>query len=467
MRAPRSIRWRLQLWYGLLLVSVLTGFGFTAYQLISTRLFRRIDDELRRRLPLLVEAQRPVPGTEPQLRLFDIPRQTAALFDGTGDAACYYVVWLRHGEKSEYHSPSAPADVPMPKPGDPPFRQRAAWREVFLFPGPGDCVLVGRSVAADTASLRQFALGLTIAGVAVSLLSLAIGAWLIVRALRPIREIGATATRIAEGDLTQRIETADADTELGQLATVLNDTFARLDAAFKQQACFTSDAAHELRTPVTAVLLHAQNGLDSECPNPEHREAFEAIRRVAQRMRDLIETMLELARFDAGQECLHLRPFDLSSMAEDCVELVRPLAEARNITIRTELAPIVYNGDEIRLSQVITNMLTNAVLHNKPGGEAVARMIREGESILLSVSDNGPGISSEDAPRIFDRFYRADSSRSIRTGGAGLGLSLAREIARAHGGDLVLTRADGDRTTFVLQLPIRPDVNPAHLPSGC
>jgi signal transduction histidine kinase len=366
MKFLHSIGWRLQLWYGLLLVAVLSGFGITSYQLESSRQMKRIDEELRRRLPALVESQRPVPNNR-ALREFSLLPRHATLFDDNGEGF-YFVVWLRHSEQPVTYSPGAPRDVPQPKSDEPALRQRGQRREAFLFPGPGDCVLVGRSIAAEAAGLRYLAWWLGGVGGAVLLLGLAVGAWLVKRALRPIQDISTTAGHIATGDLKQRINTADTESELGQLAEVLNSTFARLDAAFTQQARFTADAAHELRTPVTVMLTHAQNGLDAECNCPDHREAFEATRRAAQRMRRLIESLLELARLDAGQETFRRERFDLADAARDSIELVRPLADDRRITIHSELSACECHGDADRIAQIITNLLTNAIVHNRPGG---------------------------------------------------------------------------------------------------
>jgi len=450
MKFFHSIRWRLQLWYGLLLIAVLSGFGITAYQFESSRQFRRLDEELRRRLPALVESQRPAPGNRAMREFNLLPRQ-APLFEDTGEGF-YYVVWLRHSERPVTHSPGAPRDVPQPGADETPLRQRGNLREVFLFPGPGDCVLVGRSVASDNAGLRQLAWWLSGVGGAVLLLGLAGGAWLVQRALRPIQDITATAERIATGDLTQRIDAADTESELGQLADVLNSTFARLDSAFMQQARFTADAAHELRTPVTVMLTHAQNGLDSECSCEEHREAFEATQRAAQRMRRLIDSLLELARLDGGQESIRRELFDLGAVARECIELVSPLAEERRIAIHCDLPASQCIGDSDRIGQVITNLLTNAIVHNNPGGEVRVTARREKGFVLFSVADNGPGIAPEDLPRLFDRFYRADKSRS--RGGTGLGLAISKAIVNAHCGLIEASGMPGSGTTIEVRLPL-------------
>jgi heavy metal sensor kinase len=450
MKFFHSIRWRLQFWYGLLVVAVLSGFGITAYQLESSRQFRRLDEELRRRLPALVESQRPVPSDR-TMREFNLLPRHAPLFDDSGEGF-YYVVWLRHSERPVTFSPGAPRDVPQPKADESPVRQREHLREVFLFPGPGDCVLVGRSIAADAASLRQLAWWLSGVGVAVLVLGLAVGAWLVRRALRPIKDISSAASKIATGNLTQRIDTRDSESELGQLASVLNSTFARLDAAFTQQARFTADAAHELRTPVSVMLTHAQNGLASECANEEHHEAFEATQRAAQRMRRLIDSLLELARLDAGQEALRRDECDLGRIAAESLELIQPLAEKRSIRIQTDFAPTPCQGDADRLGQVITNLLTNAIDYNQDGGEVRISTRRSGSTATLTVWNTGPGILAEDLPHIFERFHRADKSRS-GTGHSGLGLAIAKAIVQAHGGNITALSESKTGTCFTVILP--------------
>ena len=280
------------------------------------------------------------------------------------------------------------------------------------------------------------------------------GGWIVGRSLGPIADIGAAAAKIAGGDLSQRIRTADTDSELGQLAGVLNSTFARLDAAFAQQAQFTADAAHELRTPVTVILTHTQNALAADCALPQHREAFEACHRASSRMRRLIESLLQLARLDAGEEALQRTPFDLAMVAEDCVELIRPLAAERQIAVRTDFSVSPCRGDPERVRQVITNLLTNAIDYNVSGGEVrVSVGLASGQARLV-VADNGPGIAPEHLPHIFDRFYRVDRARTTRTGRTGLGLSIVKAIVEAHGGTVSVASELAKGTTFTVALPV-------------
>jgi two-component system OmpR family sensor kinase len=449
MKSLSSIRWRLQLWYALLLVGVLAGFGVMAYRLESARLMQQVDDGLESLLPVLVASQHPA-RDDRTLRVLTVSARDAALFDRGGPDGVYYVVWLRHGVPVTY-SASAPRDVPMPKAGEPTTRQRGDWRETFTFPGPGDCVLVGRSIGPVLAGQRQLAWWLGGLGGGILVVGLAGGAWLVSRALRPIEAIGAAAARIATGDLTQRISTGDSESELGQLAGVLNSTFARLDAAFTQQRRFTADAAHELRTPVATILINTQSGLRGECGNPEHREAFEATQRAAQRMRRLTESLLLLARWDAGQETLRREPCDLAQVAAESVELIRPLAGVRGLTVEIALAAAPCRGDADRLGQVALNLLANAVAYNRSGGLIRVSTAVQAGSAVMEVADTGIGIAVADQPRVFERFYRVDPARS---GQGGLGLAIALAVVRAHGGTLAVQSELGHGSTFTMSLPL-------------
>jgi heavy metal sensor kinase len=300
-------------------------------------------------------------------------------------------------------------------------------------------------------------LKLTGVGGIILLFGLAGGWWLASRAIRPIEDISATAVKISAGDLSQRINIADTESELGRLANILNSTFARLDAAFAQQKHFTSDAAHELRTPVSVMLTQTQMTLNRERGAHEYRDTVESCQRAAQRMRRLIESLLELARLDAGQERMKRMQFDLSATARDCLELIRPIADERGVKIFSDLPPLDCTGDSERLGQVITNLLTNAIQYNKPDGEVRIAVQSQGDMALLVVSDTGAGIPAEDLPHVFERFYRADKSRSGPGGHAGLGLAISKAIVAAHGGTIEAASEAGKGANFFVRLPLVTD----------
>jgi two-component system, OmpR family, sensor kinase len=404
--------------------------------------------------------------------------QTAIQGGGALDASqtntFYYVLWDPSGAVLA-RSPGAPKSVPPPDgigaTAPPSLRQpsatapsrepdlkaeartRAQAQELFRFLPRGQCVLVGRGLGPDMAALHRLALWLTAAGFGVLALGLAGGWWVATRAIRPIEDISATAVKIAAGDLTQRINAAETESELGRLAAVLNSTFARLEASFAQQAHFTSNASHELRTPVSVILMQTQTALSRERGPAEYREALQACERAAKRMRSLTESLLELARLDAGQEPMKRDPFDLTRAARDCAQLLQPLAARRKLKVQVEPKTIECQGDAERISQVITNLLTNAIEFNRDEGEVRITAEANHSTTLLRVTDTGVGIAPDDLPHIFERFYRADKSRSRTQGRNGLGLAICKAIVEAHGGSIEVASELGAGTTFTVKLP--------------
>ncbi len=502
-----SIRWRLQLWHGLILVTVLAGFGFTAYQVARENQLRRIDQELDQRLNSLFRpeprgargpgkagappddappAGHPEPGgfqnREPWAgneRPFDrngrFPRRFAAemharvvaaiqQFDRSETNGLYFIYWPETGDA--IHSPNAPVDVADPRPPrpveagmepGPPLRTevrfRGEFRELYRSMPGGDCALVGRSLAPDFAAMRRLAFWLAMAGAGVLLIGLTGGWWVAARAMRPIEDISATAQKISAVDLSQRINVAGTDDELSRLAEVLNSTFARLESAFAQQARFTADASHELRTPLAVILTQTQSALSRPRSSAEYTVALEACQRAAQRMRKLTEALLTLARLEGARETGRREEFDLARVAHDCVELLRPLADERSVTLHAELAAARLHGDPEQLAQVITNLLTNAIQYSPAGSAVRVATALEGGSVTLTVADNGQGIAPEDLPHVFERFYRADKSRSQPAGRTGLGLAICQAIVEAHQGKITAASELSKGSVFTVQLP--------------
>ena len=458
MKFFHSIRWRLQLWHGLLLALVLAGFGFTAWQLQRANQMSRVDHELEQRMGLVEASLRPRNGPEtdnppPPDKPRWSPREQS-LFDGMPGQAFYYLVWQRDG-KPGAASASAPSGVPQPEriPGPPVFRSRGTFRECFHDTPAGDCVLVGRDIGDELAGIRRTAWLLAGSGGAVFLLGLAGGWWIAARALRPIEEISATAAKISAGDLGQRIRTADSESELGQLARDLNNTFARLEAAFDRQARFTADASHELRTPVAVVLTQTQAALARERPAAEYRESLAACQRAAQRMRGLIESLLLLARFDSNETPEALESCDLSRIAAECVALLKPLADEKNVRLDIEATPVHCRGIAGQLAQAVGNIVGNAIHYNRPGGSVRVTVRREADRAVLAVTDTGQGIPPGDLPHIFERFYRAEIARSDGQEHSGLGLAITKAIAERHGGTIEVASEPGAGTTFRVRFP--------------
>jgi heavy metal sensor kinase len=331
------------------------------------------------------------------------------------------------------------------------LQMHGTFREMFTYTPGGDYILVGRNIAPELKELRLTEFTLIGVGTMILLLGLAGGWWIATRAMRPIQDISGTTVRIAAGDLSHRIKSSDTESELGQLASVLNSTFSRLETSFDQQQQFTADAAHELRTPVSVMITETQTALNRERNASEYRETLEVCQRAAQRMRRLIESLLELARLDAGQETMKRLQFDLSAAIRDCVELIQPLANERGIKLHYDLQTLECVGDPEHLRQVVTNLLTNAVNYSKDNGEVGIHLHRQNGMAVMTVTDTGVGIPTEHLPHIFERFYRADPSRS--SGHAGLGLAISKAIVEAHGGTIEVASQQGAGSTFTVRLP--------------
>lgn len=453
----RSIRWQLQAWHGLLLAVILGGLGLTAYHFERVHQMERLDEQLRSLSALLSNASRPgrpaggTPRNPRGERELKVPDQVAPLFAKGG--GYYYAIWLKNGPDYTA-SAAAPADLPRPAEDTSGVRSRNDFREGFISPAPGDTYLVGTTQGSIDNRLRTVAAMLVAVGVAIWAVAMLVGAWFIGRSLRPIEAISSTAARITEGDLSQRIDTKETESELGVLAATLNATFARLDAVFGRQSRFTADAAHELRTPITVLLTHIQNTLDSGDLSDDNREALEACQRAAQRMRRLIESLLQLARFDAGSELLEAKPCDLAAIARECMELTMPLAKARHIAFVADLLEAKVFGDRDRLSQVLVNLLGNAIHYNHENGEVRLSVRVEGEKAVCTVTNTGPGISPGHLPHVFERFFRADQARTMSGGRSGLGLAISKAIVVAHGGEISVESPPGGVTKFTVRLPV-------------
>jgi two-component system OmpR family sensor kinase len=285
------------------------------------------------------------------------------------------------------------------------------------------------------------------------------GWWLVRRGLRPLDRMADTADEIAAGDLSQRVDGADERTEVGRLGLALNTMLGRIQTAFDRQRAsedrlrrFVADASHELRTPITSIRGYAELFRRGASVRPDDLErAMRRIEDEGARMGVLVDDLLLLARLDQGRP-LERAPVDLAAIVTDAVHDARAAAPDREISLSAD-GPVEVAGDELRLRQVVANLLDNARAHTPAGTPVSVRLSRDGESATLQVSDRGPGLSPAEAERIFERFYRGDSSRSRSSGGAGLGLSIASAIVEAHGGRITTVSTPGEGATFVVTLP--------------
>jgi two-component system OmpR family sensor kinase len=281
--------------------------------------------------------------------------------------------------------------------------------------------------------------------------------------VRPIKSMTATATAIAGGELSHRVPDVAPGTEAGELGTALNSMLGRIEDAFDERSRseerlrrFVADASHELRTPVTTIRGYAELYRSGGLVAAE--ELDEALRRTEQeavRMGRLVEDLLALTRLDQGRP-LAAEPVDLAAVASDAGRDARAVAPDRVITIDTA-GPLVVSGDDDRLRQVVANVVGNALVHTEPGSpiEIRAEAVPGGRA-RLEVVDHGAGMPPEVAARAFERFFRADPSRSRHRGGTGLGLAIVEAAVGAHGGSVELDSAPGRGTTVRIELPLDP-----------
>jgi len=266
------------------------------------------------------------------------------------------------------------------------------------------------------------------------------------------------ARTIGAANLHDRLAISNQRDELGQLAISFNDLLDRLEDSFERQRRFIADASHELRTPVAILRGEAEVTISRpERSSAEYRESLTVLRDESQRLAHIIEDLFTLTRADAGQYPITPRDFYLDELASDVLRHARSLALAKEITLSPSIEPeLLFHGDEALIRRLLLNLLENAIKYTSHGGKVTLECKKQSAHYVVSITDSGPGISPELQSRIFERFFRADKARSrseTDSGGAGLGLSIARWIAEAHHGQLELARSDTSGTTFTVTLP--------------
>ena len=294
------------------------------------------------------------------------------------------------------------------------------------------------------------------------------------RSLAPVSAMTTRAAEIGATSLHERLPVGNPRDELGRLATVFNDLLARLDAAFEQQRRFMADASHELRTPVAIMRGEADVALSKETRSLEdYRGALEVVRAEGRRLSRIVGDLFLLARADAGQQPLVANELYLDELVSDCVRAVRSLAVRRSVQVHCTMDPVApaevdrgdvgpplyhaYRGDEELLRRLLVNLLDNAIKHAPAGSTVDVDLASDAHGHRLRVTDHGPGIPPEARGHVFERFFRADASHTrdaeSETGGAGLGLAIARWVAEAHGGSLSLVTSRAGETVFDAWLP--------------
>ena len=457
------IRWRLTLFNATIIGAILLALGISLFFLLRGALLSGVEDTVRSRA---LAAARSVDSGENLLEDEEDAAQLTAdgvfliLRDEQGkvldrttrfSAASRDPIWERAlasgnpaGGRAELSSEGS--DYVYAVPVNPPSGQARV-------------VEAGKSYDSVEDTLEAFTTVLIVGGLLAFLLSVG-GAYLLARAaLSPVEGVVSSAREMTEGDLSQRLPVAHPKDEIGRLATTINGLLAHLEAAFarreealSRQRRFAADASHELRTPLTSISGYAQMLEEWGLRDPATaREGVEAILQESERMQGLVEGLLALARGDEGAP-LEIEHNDLAAVAEEAARTAQTAAGGKvNVAYLPPKQPVGAPFDRNRIRQAASILLDNAVKYTPEGGKVTVAVREEDGLAALEVSDTGIGISEDQAPLLFERFYRSDKARA--SSGAGLGLSIARQITEAHGGRIEVESAQGEGSTFILLLP--------------
>ena len=500
-----SFRLKIALLSGLITGLLLVAAGVFLWQLAYRIELARIDREIRNLVAPHLER---VLGGDHWVRFEDALRFVA----GT-NAAPAFILWVQDEDRVLHQSPNWPVGLvpdsflpltsyetaegpqpgqPLPPPPrrgeeiskrNPPLPRKASqfytrqdggktWR-IGVMGNPYMTIILGTDINEFNAGMAQLRRACLLA-LPVALLLVGLGAWfLAARALRPVTALTRMAESVTIHGLDQRIPTMTHDQEFNRLITVVNAMLNRLETSFQQATRFSADASHELKTPLARLQAELEQALQTPAAELPPQQVYGSLLEEIHRLKSIIQKLLLLALADAGRLQLKLLPTDLSAMLANVIEDCQ--AQAPALTIEPVVpANIRVNADAELLEQALQNLASNALKYNREGGAVRFALTAERDRVLVRVANTGPQIPAADRELIFERFHRADPARSGNVEGVGLGLSLAREIVRAHHGDLVLESSDAQLTTFALTLPACPPAfdqttaptHPERSPSG-
>ncbi len=466
-----SVRTRMTLWYVSVLGVVLCAFSAGVYILLARSLYERMDARLEATLAATAAALKPAfvqeSNTQKVTRAFEdlsFPNQTIAVLDAGGQVL------------AQNRAPGGPA---LRLPSSPFTRSQSmgsyelpetrpdaddSCRGMFRWVTPDSTsasygVLVSESLEPLDEQLDTLLNTLYIA-VPLSLVLAGVGGWLLARrSLAPVAAMSQRAQRISVENLEERLPVGNPRDELGHLAATFNELLARLSNSFAQQRQFMADASHQLRTPLSAIRTAAAVTLErKDRGNSEYREALTIIEQQSRRLTRTVEDMFVIARADAGYRTLQKSSFYLDELLTQTARAAVMLASQKSLQLEVRPLPEApFYGDEDLLRQMVWNLLGNAIRHTPESGKVQVALEAGGKEYVITVMDTGGGIPVEIQPHIFERFYCGDQARSrpdaSMGSGAGLGLPIARWIAKAHHGRLELQHSDATGSTFVVLLP--------------
>lgn len=462
-----SIRNRLALWYGGILGGVILFLGILLYLRLSQNAYSDFDLSLRLTADALARLSlKQSQSTEPL---------TADDFlQGTDDPEFFtnfFRFYTSSGEL-EIRSKNHPKrTVPLSAPSFENALHQKATFESFSYPGRDDIRVMTRPVVYqgkvlhvlqvggslkrvdEVLSRLRFILFLTLPTALVVAL---IGGWFIAdQALRPVNAMAQIARQITAGDLSRRIPMHPGEDELARLAETFNTMLSQLEESIQRIRQFSADASHELRTPLTILKGEAELALSEDYSKDEYKEMIVSSLEEIDRISRIVEDLFLLSKADLEEARLEMGPVPLTPLLQETVSQMKRLAADKDLSLEFDSAddPLLY-GDAYRLRELFSNLIENAIRYTGPAGQITLSVSQTEEQIVINISDNGIGISPGDLPKIFDRFYRAESARALHPKGSGLGLSICQWIVLSHRGEIDVKSQPGQGTTFTLRFPL-------------
>jgi heavy metal sensor kinase len=452
MKFFQSVKFRLTVWYLLVMSIILFIFAVVSYFTLYYNLHDNLDDNLKNRL----------------IKLRDSLQEYREDFDIDMERELGEIVLIYYPEGLLWKSSGPFVDTPDIIPMVQEVAKGAhlffnittayGWK-IRFYASPitiGESpfiLLVGRHFDEIEIILGRLRTIFILSGLAMIVLAGIGGLFLADRALSPVDRITRTAQKIGEGSLNHRIEVHGED-ELGRLALTLNQMIARLEGAFGRQQQFTADASHELRTPLSVIQAEATLALDKERNEEEYRKALEVISQEASYMSSIINKLLFLARSDTRREQYHFEEINLRELIIDLSTNIVLLTQEKGVELEVgTVEDLLVRGDKDRLRQLLFNLLENAIKYT-PKGKVSISAVQKNKMAVIVIADTGIGIPPQDLPHIFERFWRVDKTRSREKGGTGLGLAIAQEIAKIHGGKIEVKSELNIGSTFTVVLPI-------------
>lgn len=452
MSIIKSIKFRLTLWYLVAILVLLIAFGMVAYLMLSKSLYRNLDESLQVRVAELGSSIK-VEGR--QISFEEKFNDLVLLYDA--DSA----LLQRLGPNVKFANIEEIIQQALFGRSSFLTATTTEGQEVRLYAAPHNldsrtriAIVTGRLTREIRNMLSIFRVVIIYSTLAVLILAGVGGQFLANRTLKPVEHMTDIAREIGEGDLSRRIDVRSED-EMGRLATTLNWMIGRLEEAFQKQRQFAADASHELRTPLAIIQAESSLALDKRRTQAEYKRSLELVSQEVNYMSEIIGKLLMLERQDSAGELTSFLNVNIKDLITELSLDIEALAQEKSVAFSLgPMEDLAVKGDRLKLRQLFLNILDNAIRYTPSGGAVSSTLVRKNGFALVSISDTGMGIPTEDLPYIFDRFYRVDKARSRAEGGLGLGLAIANSVAKLHGGTIEVESQVGKGSTFYITLPL-------------